>query len=158
MEGPAIARGVVTLGLAAAVLAPSLAPSGWDDFPVSTYPMFSRGDLGAEAELDHVLVTRADGTTEPAPPEVFGTPEVMVAMKVVSGAVGRGEARSLCARTLVSSRGRDERAGTASTRRVVSAAVVTSRFDTRRYLAAGARGALVARTVHATCGSEETAP
>ena len=151
MAGPGALRGLVTAAFAALILAPAFAPSGWDDFPVSTYPMFSRGNLGAEAELDHVLVTREDGTTSPAPPEALGTPEVMVAMKVVAGAVARGEAGALCARTLAAVRARDRGS---SNRGAISASIVTSRFATRRYFTTGAESALLSRTVHARCEGE----
>ncbi len=138
-----------TLVATALVMAPVVAPRGWDDFPLSTYPMFSRGDLGSVADLDHVVVRFSDGTSAPAPPSTFGTPEVMVAMKVISGAIARGEAEALCERAAEA-----KETATATGKsggRALFVEVVTSRFDARRYFVAEAMRAPLERKVHARC-------
>jgi hypothetical protein len=139
----------VTVVLSGVVLAPAFAPRGWDDFPISSYPMFARGDLGAVVALDRVLVTRADGSVAPAPPSALGTPEAMVAMKVVSGAVARGDARALCARVLAAVRA-EPSAGRAP---AVGAAVQTDTYDTRVYFGEPRR-AVLGTNLHATCSAE----
>lgn len=135
-----------TIVVTALVLAPVAAPKGWDDYPISTYPMFARGDLGSVRELDHVVLRFTDGVTAPAPPATLGTPEVMVGMKVISGAIGRGEAAELCKR-VASSEYLPRREG----RLPSEVEVVTSRFDARLYFTADAGRVPLARTVHARC-------
>ncbi len=136
----------LTIVVTAGVLAPIAAPKGWDDYPISTYPMFARGDLGSVVDLDHVLVVFGDGEASPAPPVTLGTPEVMVAMKVISGAIARGEAADLCRRVA-----RSELLPRREGRLPSEVSVVTSRFDARRYFTDGASRGPLSRTVHARC-------
>ncbi|MBX3207076.1 MAG: hypothetical protein KF764_18665 [Labilithrix sp.] len=135
----------VTLVLGALVLSPLARARGWDSFPLSSYPMFARGNLGSVNELAHALLVLADGTRVPASPSLVGTPEPMVATAIVRGHVTRGTAADLCAS--VAARARDARAVDA-----VAVEIATSAFDARRYFsgAPGARAPLE-RTVHARC-------
>src|SRR5690606_18740626 len=108
-------------GLSLAILAPVVMPKGWDSFPISSYPMFSRGDLGRRVTLGHALLVSADGARVPAPPSLVGTPEPMVAKNVVENAIARGAAAELCARIASRATG------------AASVEIVTSTFDSRAY-------------------------
>lgn len=136
----------VTCALAAVVASPVVRWRGWDDYPISSYPMFSRGDLGNEVTLSHVVLERVDGTRMPASPDAIGTPEPMVAKRIVEGAIARGEARGLCERVAGRVRGSGDV-------RVVE--VVTSVFDVRAYFetrsGSGSGSGEKAREVHARC-------
>ena len=134
---------LVTLALAAAILSPLARARGWDSFPISSYPMFSRGDLGTVNELAHVVLVGADGARRPAKPALVGSPEPMIAMSIARTHVDRGAGRELCA--AVAERAREHTDA-------VAVEVVTSVFDTRRYFsdAPGARAPLE-RTVVARC-------
>lgn len=137
------ALGALTAAVALAILSPLARDRSWDDFPISSYPMFSRGDLGAVVPLGHALLVAPDGTTRPAPPALVGTPEPMVAKNLVEGAIARGAAADLCAR--IAARAREE---TPDAARVV---IVTSVFDTRRYFREPGGRTPLSREVHASC-------
>lgn len=132
----------VTLALAAAIVSPLARARGWDSFPISSYPMFSRGDLGSVNALAHVVLVNPDGTRRSAPPVLAGSPEPMIAMSIIRAHVDRGTSHDLC--TAVATRARDTGA--------VAVEVVTSVFDSRRYFsgAPDARAPLE-RTVAARC-------
>lgn len=146
MSAPARAW-AVTLALAVLVVSPLALPRGWDSFPISSYPMFSRGDLGTVVTVSHVLLVGAEGSggragpRRPAPPSMVGTPEVMVAKGIVEAAIASGRAATLCGRVAARARAEDT-----EVRRVE---VVTSTFDTRRYFAESTEPS--ARVVHASC-------
>jgi hypothetical protein len=141
------ARWLVTAAIAAAILSPLLLPRGWDGFPISSYPMFSRGDLGRVVSLGHAVRVAGDGSERPIPPRLVGTPEPMVAKNLIEGAIARGEAAALC--TAIARRvAADSDEGGA---RPTSVAIVTSAFDTRVYFAEGRERAVRSRQVHATC-------
>lgn len=54
------ARWALTALLAAAIVSPLVRDRAWDSFPISSYPMFARGDLGRRVSLGHgVLVDRS---------------------------------------------------------------------------------------------------
>ncbi|MBX3189931.1 MAG: hypothetical protein KF819_23090 [Labilithrix sp.] len=133
---------VVTGACALVVVSPIARERGWDDFPISSYPMFSRGDLGDVVALSHVVVEHDDGTRAPAPTESIGTPEPMVAKGIVEGAVARGEAAALCARIA-------RRIADGSPRRPRAIEVVTSTFDVQAYFTSGREPR--ERQVHARC-------
>lgn len=135
---------VVTLVLGVLILSPLARERGWDSFPISSYPMFARGDLGTVNELAHVLLVGPDGGRTPAAPSLVGTPEPMIAMTIVRTHVERGSAAELCAG--IASRARDARTG------AVAIEVVTSSFEARRYFSGrpDARAPLE-RVVHAQC-------
>jgi hypothetical protein len=134
------ARALITVAIALVVLSPVARRRGWDDFPISSYPMFSRGDLGGAQSLAHVLIVHADGRRTPAPPSIVGSPEPMVVLSIVAQAVRNGTARELC--TAVAARVRDADA--------VSVEVVVSAFDAMKYFRDGKR-APESRQVHASC-------
>lgn len=133
----------LTLLLSLLVLSPLVRDRRWDDFPISSFPMFSRGDLGSEVSLGHALLVAADGTRRPAPPALVGTPEPMVAKNLVERAIARGGAGDLCAR--VAQRAAREAPGA----RTVE--IVTSTFDARRYFTEPGGRAPLARQIHASC-------
>lgn len=133
----------LTFGLALAVLSPLARDRSWDSFPISSFPMFSRGDLGAVVPLGHAVLVARDGSRRPAPPSLVGTPEPMVAKNLVEGAIARGAAADLCGR--IASRAASDAPDAAAVE------IVTSVFDTRRYFAEPAGRTPVSRQVHASC-------
>jgi hypothetical protein len=126
--------------LTAAVLSPLVRPRGWDSFPISSFPMFSRGDLGSVVSLGHAVLVTEGGSRTPAPPSLVGTPEPMVAKNLVESAIARGDAHELCSR--IAARARVEAKGAASVE------IVRSTFDTRTYFDDPSPRS---RTVHAAC-------
>lgn len=133
----------VTTALALAILSPLVKGRSWDSFPISSFPMFARGDLGAVVPLGHAVLVARDGSRRPAPPALVGTPEPMVAKNLVEGAIARGAAADLCAR--IASRAATEEPDAAGVE------IVTSVFDTRRYFAEPAGRTPRSREVHASC-------
>ncbi|MBX3263861.1 MAG: hypothetical protein KF782_29580 [Labilithrix sp.] len=135
---------VLTLALAAVILSPLARERGWDSFPISSYPMFSRGSIGAVNDLAHAVLVLEDGARVPASPSLLGTPEPMVATAIVRAYLASGAAEDLCA--IVAARARPARP------EAVAVEIVTSRFDARRYFsgAPGAREPLE-RAVYARC-------
>lgn len=115
-------RWAITAALALAIVSPVARDRTWDSFPFSSFPMFSRGDLGTHVWMGHVVLVTRDGQRRPAPPSLVGSPEPMVAKNIVENAIHRGEAPGLC---------RDI-AGRAPAD-AVSVEIVTSVFDTTRY-------------------------
>lgn len=134
---------LATLALALALLSPLVRERGWDSFPISSFPMFSRGDVGSIVALGHALLVTREGGRRPAPPAIVGTPEPMVAKNLVEGAIGRGDAAALCARI----------AGRAALEEpdAVAVEIATSSFDARRYFEAPDGKAPLSREVHARC-------
>ena len=118
------ARWLMTVALGAAIVSPVFRDRSWDSFPISSFPMFSRGDLGTRVWMGHVILVDRDGKRRPAPPSVVGSPEPMVAKNLVENALARDEAPGLCRRI----------AGRAPSD-VATVEVVTSVFDTTRYFA-----------------------
>ena len=133
-------RSLVTVGIALVVMSPVLRPSTWDDFPISSYPMFSRGDIAGPQELAQALVVFADGHRTPATPSQVGSVEPMVAMTTIWQAVRLGKTSELC--TLIASHVTDPNA--------VAVEVVVSAFDPKTYFQSNDR-APQSRTVHARC-------
>ncbi|MBX3199452.1 MAG: hypothetical protein KF894_15065 [Labilithrix sp.] len=130
--------------LAAGILSPLARERGWDSFPISSYPMFSRGTIGAVNELAHAVLVLDGGGRAPASPALLGTPEPMVATAIVRAHLARGSSEDLCA--AVAARARSARP------EAVAVEIVRSRFDARRYFSAepDAREPLE-RTVYARC-------
>ncbi|MCA9650101.1 MAG: hypothetical protein H6712_18370 [Myxococcales bacterium] len=81
-----------------AIVWPMLREPREDDFPLSTYPMFSYGRERARAEIVHVVGFSREGRHRPVPPELLGTEEVMQAHQTVRVAIRRGHADELCQR------------------------------------------------------------
>jgi hypothetical protein len=136
----AAARAVTTVVLSAAIVSPVAREPRWDSFPISSFPMFSRGNLGSVVALGHAVLVTEDGARRPAVPTLVGTPEPMVAKNLVEGAIARGAAFELCARIAARA------VGEAPDARSVE--IVTSVFDTRRYFEDPRP---VSREVHASC-------
>lgn len=134
----ALARPALTIGIALVVLSPLA--RGKDDFPLSSYPMFSRGDIAGLQSLAHALVVHADGRRTPAKPSQVGTPEPMVANAIVAHAINRGSAAELCAMV----------AANVSEADAVSVEIVLSQYDAKRYFLEG-KHEPASRVVHASC-------
>lgn len=116
------ARWLLTAVLGLAILSPLVREPSWDSFPISSFPMFSRGDLGTLVSMGHVILVDRAGKRSPAPPGVVGSPEPMVAKKIVENALARDEGPGLC---------RDI-AGRAPAD-AATVEIVISVFDTSRY-------------------------
>lgn len=134
-----VRRAATTLAIALVVLSPLARPKGWDDFPISSYPMFSRADVAGVHGLAHVLVVHASGARTPATPSEVGSPEPMVAMITVLRAVQQGTAGELCALVAANVRAPD----------AVAVEVVVSEFDAAKYFRETREPE--ARQVHASC-------
>jgi hypothetical protein len=143
-------QALLTGALALAILAPLALPRGWDDFPISSYPMFSR-NVGRIVTLGHALFVDESGERTPVPPAIVGTPEPMVAKNLVENAIARGQAAELCAQ--IASRANPPNAK--GQRGVERVEIVTSTFDSRLYFQAARTP--TNRTVHATCAAAEGA-
>ncbi len=133
----------ITIALVGCILLPLTCDRRWDDYPFSSYPMFSRGDLGHVVAVSHALLVDGEGKRLPASPSLVGTPEPMVAKALVEGAIRRSAARDLCdqiaARAVV-----DAPSATA-------VEIVTSHFDSRRYFESAEGRAPLHRDLHAVC-------
>lgn len=133
----------LSAGLVLLMLSALARPLTWDSFPISSYPMFSRGDLGRVLGVEHVLYVTNDGKRTPVPSALLGTPEPMVATAIVDAHIARGTAAELC--KVVASRMK-ERGSPAG---VVAIEVATSWFDTKAYFTR--TRAPKSRTIHAGC-------
>ena len=90
-------RWLVTLAVAAVVLAPAVWPHASDGFPLSTYPMFT-SERGRVVAIDTVVLV-VDGRTERLSPErIAGTDEPVLASATVTRAIvgGPAELGRLC--------------------------------------------------------------
>lgn len=146
MTPRARARWIATAALSLAVLSPLARPATWDDYPISSYPMFARADLGRVVALSHAAFVLRDGSHAPVPSRYFGTSEPMVALFVIDGAISRGEAPALCDRIRAEAKASNEHEGA-----VAAVEIVTSTFDTREYFRTGRDAALRDRQLHARC-------
>ncbi len=129
---------MVTVVAVAVVAAPALLPEPEDDFPVSTYPMFT-AERGQVVDLDTAVLVDDDGRHRLSPEEVGGTDEIVAAAVAVSRAIAGGPATlaTLCADIAE----RVDAAGTVE--------VVTERHDAVALLQDGAPP--LATTVHHDC-------
>jgi hypothetical protein len=84
-------RWLVTVAVGAVVLAPALLPDPADDFPISTYPMFTI-ERGEVVDLDTAVLVDEDGRHRLSPALVGGTDEIVAAAVTVSTAIARGSA------------------------------------------------------------------
>jgi hypothetical protein len=132
-----------TAALVACVLVPLTCERRWDDYPFSSYPMFSRGDLGRVVSVSHAVLVDGGGKRAPASPSLVGTPEPMVAKALVEGAIRRSAAGDLCAQ--IATRARDEAPS------AIAVEIVTSHFDSRRYFEGEEGRTPLHRDIHATC-------
>ena len=130
-------RWLVTALLSAAILSPLVRPAGWDSYPISSFPMFARGDLGTRVRVGHALSVDPAGRRRPMPLAAIGTPEPMVAKRLVELAIAEGRATELCAR--IASRAPEDS---------VRVEIVTSVYDSTRYFSDPTP---VSREVHAAC-------
>jgi hypothetical protein len=130
-------RWLATVVLGLAIGSPVVRERSWDSYPISSFPMFARADLGTRVALGHVALVDRTGKRRPADPALIGTPEPMVAMNVIERAIAEGRAADLCAR--VAARAPDD---------VSAIEVVTSIFDTTQYFSDPKP---TTREVHASC-------
>jgi hypothetical protein len=81
----------VTVAVSAVVLAPAVLPDPEDDFPISTYPMFTT-ERGEVVDLDTAVLVDDDGRHRLSPAVVGGTSEIVSASVTVSRAIADGGA------------------------------------------------------------------
>ena len=94
---PAIAIAVLALGATLWPLVRDPADPKADGFPLSTYPMFAE-KRARLLQLAYPLGETASGERRTLSPSVVGTHEPIQAIVIVNQALGRGEAKDLCAR------------------------------------------------------------
>lgn len=134
---------LVLASLLTGVLVPLGWPLGRDDFPVSSYPMFTHK---REQVMDtvHVLAMSADGSAQPVPPEFVANGAVMQAAATIARAIAIGNASALCAR-VAGNLTRQARVG------VNELVVATSTYDTVAYFRDSGGRVPLQRTEHARC-------
>jgi hypothetical protein len=84
-------RWAVTVLVGAVVLAPAVWPDARDDFPLSTYPMFTE-EQGQVVDLDTAVRIDAAGTHRLSPELIGGTDEPILASETVRLALRDGQA------------------------------------------------------------------
>jgi hypothetical protein len=129
-EHAGAAYGVLLVAVLA-TLSP-LARGGKDDFPLSSYPMFSTAK-DARAVVDQAVLVRTDGTEKILAPRDLGTDEVLQAEAILGAAVrgGKKASRALCETVAARLAARGE-AGQAPMRAVE---IRTVTYDSGTYLA-----------------------
>ena len=80
---------MVTVAVGLVVVAPAVLPDPADDFPISTYPMFT-AERGRVVDLDTAVLVDEGGRHRLSPEEVGGTDEIVAAAVAVSRAVAGG--------------------------------------------------------------------
>jgi hypothetical protein len=129
---------VVTVAVGLLVAAPAVLPDPEDDFPISTYPMFT-AERGEVVDLDTAVLVDGDTRRRLSPEVVGGTDEIVAASVTVSRAITEGGAALdlLCQDIAARVDGSGE------------VEVVTERHDAVDYLKEG--GEPLAVRVHARC-------
>lgn len=123
----------------------------YDSFPLSSYPMFSRGRPSPEMTLTHALGVRADGRRVPLPPMISAANrEVLQSMMTILHGVSSGPAgaRRFCAdvaRRVAESDDED-------LRDVREVELATSTFDAVAYFERAPEP--LGREIHARCAVE----
>jgi hypothetical protein len=80
---------LVTSVVGLVVLAPALLPDPSDDFPISTYPMFTI-ERGEVVDLDTAVLVDDDGRHRLSPEAVGGSDQIVTAAVTVSQAISDG--------------------------------------------------------------------
>jgi hypothetical protein len=80
---------LVTVAVGLVVVAPAVLPDPEDDFPISTYPMFTI-ERGEVVDLDTAVLVDEDGRHRLSPEVVGGTSEIVSASVAVSRAIQEG--------------------------------------------------------------------
>jgi hypothetical protein len=129
---------LVTLVVGSAVVAPALWPDPSDDFPISTYPMFTT-ERGEVVDLDTAVLVDDDGRHRLSPEAIGGSDQIVTAAVTVSQAISDGAVATglLC----------EEIAGRVDGPGVIE--IVTERHDAVDLLRDGADAMSV--TVHERC-------
>lgn len=133
----------VLVSLLAGVLLPLGWPVGRDDFPVSSYPMFTH-KRDRVMETVHVLALAADGSAQPVAPEFVANGAVMQAAATIGRAIALGNASALCER-VARNLSKQARVG------VNELSVATSTYDTVVYFRNSGGRLPLQRVEHARC-------
>jgi len=81
----------VTVAVGLVVVAPAVLPDAADDFPISTYPMFTT-ERGEVVDIDTAVRVDDAGRHRLSPELVGGTSEIVSAAVTVSRAIAEGAA------------------------------------------------------------------
>ena len=121
----------LSAAIVVAVLWPITRHPDDDSFPLSTYPMFSRGRPSSEMILAQALAVRDDGTRRPVPPHLVFNSEVLQSMTAIERAIyaGPGATDELCRAIAARAATSDEEA----VRGASQIELVSSRFDSLAY-------------------------
>jgi hypothetical protein len=143
-----------TLALSALVLWPATWGGVVDDFPLSSYPMFSMKRTDPTVRLPSALGVTEDGRRVTLAPEIVGTEEVTHAARTLWAAIRRGReaGRALC-REMAERVARSRDAELAGVKRVE---IVLRRYDAVAYFSGQTEPASSRR--HARCKVEREAP
>lgn len=107
-----------------------------DSFPLSTFPMFSRGKPDPGVVVTQVLGVFRDGTRKPLPPALAtGNTEVIQALRMIRDAVQGGRKRSAAFCGDVARRVQQDESGTWDDVMVIE--VARSHFDAVAYFETG---------------------
>ena len=82
---------MVTVAVGLVVFAPAVLPHPDDDFPISTYPMFTT-ERGEVVDLDTAVLVDDEGRHRLSPELVGGSDQIVTAAVTVSQAVAAGSA------------------------------------------------------------------
>lgn len=126
---------IVSIVVAALLLAPAFRDPSDDSFPLSTFPMFSKAKRDPGLVITQVLAVTAEGSRKPLPPELAtGNLEVIQALQMIRNEVygGRERATRFCRE--VAARVRDAGEPWRSARAIE---IVRSHFDTVAYFETG---------------------
>lgn len=142
--GRAYAYGV-SAGMVALMLFPLFRSPPVDSFPLSTYPMFSRGRSDATTVVERAVGVDSRGGRRPIPPRLVGSDEVLQAKATLAHSIRRGAraARALC-RDIAARAARDDAFAD-----LVTVEIRTDTFDGIAFFEG--REAPIDAKVHATC-------
>jgi hypothetical protein len=135
MNWARVACAAVSLALVAATLEPLVRDPYDDGFPLSTYPMFAT-KRETKQTFHYALGVTSTGQRRTLSPALIGSNEVLQALRVIEGAVGRGTVatRALC-ETIATRVATDD-----DFTDVVAIRIVTGTHDAVDYLAHGKVG------------------
>jgi hypothetical protein len=95
---PRLIGAIVSVVAIAATLEPLVRdPARGDDFPLSTYPMFTAKRSGAQT-FEYAMMVTGDGDRRTVGPGLVANYEVLQAQTAFQSAADRGERPALCAR------------------------------------------------------------
>lgn len=135
--------------LLVAVAFPLLNSPEDDDFPLSTYPMFSGARASGAASIPHAIGVELDGSRVVLPPEAVANEEVIQAFETLRQAIA-GEPDAV-ARLCEDVAAHVRRSGNPGFADIIAVEIVTDRYDVIDYFEDDTP---LATTVHTACEVE----